>query len=224
MTTKYQLISQLAEHTLKKVSSGRSEWMTYLKSAARLYRYPFHEQILIYAQRPDATACTTFEMWNETFKTRIKSGAKGIALFDDKTEQPRLKHVFDISDTNAMPNIARPYIWQMKPEYEQQVRDVLVNAFGETEPAENFVDFIKMITDNAVQDNGIDYTKDFLQSREGSLLEELMNKTPKRVLTNCFKIRRLYDLERMGLEPRRIMSRKTFSLFLNIIRRKLSPF
>ena len=73
MATKYQLISQLAEHTLKKVSSGGSEWLAYLKSAAHLYRYPFHEQILIYAQRPDATACATFDMWNTNFKMRIKN-------------------------------------------------------------------------------------------------------------------------------------------------------
>lgn len=100
MMTKYQMISALAEYTAKEVVQNEQEWTRYLTTAARLYKYPFNEQMLIYAQRPDATACASLETWNEKMFCWVNRGAKGIALIDTDSVRPRLKYVFDISDVH----------------------------------------------------------------------------------------------------------------------------
>lgn len=96
MITKYQMISYLAEDTAKQIAKNGQEGTKYLTTAARLYKYPFHEQMLIYAQRPDATACASIEIWNEKMNCWVNRGAKGIALLDTESERPRLKYVFDV--------------------------------------------------------------------------------------------------------------------------------
>ena len=100
MLSKYQLISALSERVASDVTRSPVHWMEYLNTASRLYRYPFHEQLLIYAQRPDATACASLELWNNKMGRWVNRGAKGIALIDDSTDLPRLKYVFDVSDTD----------------------------------------------------------------------------------------------------------------------------
>ena len=107
MITKYQMISALAEDTARQVAKNGQEWTSYLTTAARLYKYPFHEQMLIYAQRPDATACASIEIWNEKMNCWVNRGAKGIALLDTERERPMLKYVFDISDVHKARRIGR---------------------------------------------------------------------------------------------------------------------
>ena len=98
--TKYEKISVLARETAKRISANREEWIRYLDVASRLYKYPFEDQILIYAQRPDATACASLEMWNEKMFCWVNRGAKGIALLDGESERPRLRYVFDVTDVH----------------------------------------------------------------------------------------------------------------------------
>lgn len=122
MITKYQMISALAEDTARQVAKNGQEWTSYLTTAARLYKYPFHEQMLIYAQRPDATACASIEIWNEKMNCWVNRGAKGIALLDTERERPRLKYVFDISDVHKARRIGRdPYLWELREEHQETV-------------------------------------------------------------------------------------------------------
>ena len=98
MITKYQEIATLAEKTAGEITKDKQSWMSYLTTAARLYKYPFKEQLLIHAQRPNATACASMKIWNEKMYCWVSKGAKGIALIDEDSKQPRLKYVFDVSD------------------------------------------------------------------------------------------------------------------------------
>ena len=98
--TKYEKISVLAKETARSIGENKESWMNYLDVASRLYKYPFEDQILIYAQRPDATACAPLEMWNEKMFCWVNRGAKGIALIDQESDYPRLRYVFDVSDVH----------------------------------------------------------------------------------------------------------------------------
>ena len=122
MASKYQMITGMYEHTLKNVTKTPSRWTAFLRSACRNYKCRFDEQVLIYAQRPDATAILEVEKWNIQFGRWVNKGAKGIAVFNDEHDgKYRLKHYFDISDTHQS-RFSRPVpIWQMKPEYEAEV-------------------------------------------------------------------------------------------------------
>lgn len=113
--TKYIKISVLARETAKKVCRGREQWIRYLDVASRLYKYPFEDQLLIYAQRPDATACASLEMWNERMFCWVNRGAKGIALIDGESERPKLRYVFDVSDVHKARRIGKdPFIWHLR--------------------------------------------------------------------------------------------------------------
>ena len=117
MAGKYHYISALAEMTAGDIVKNENEWTRFLTTAARLYKYPFNEQMLIYAQRPDATACASLETWNEKMNCWVNRGAKGIALIDTDSERPRLKYVFDVSDVHKARRIGRdPNLWELKEE------------------------------------------------------------------------------------------------------------
>ena len=131
MATRLQVISELAAQAMEQLTRSVDSWRSFLNSAAWLYKYPFHEQVLIYAQRPDAKACAPIELWNSRFKRWVNRGARGIALIDDSGQKPALRYVFDVSDTNTRYDI--PFrLWQAKPEYEIQIIEELENQFGET--------------------------------------------------------------------------------------------
>ena len=134
MITKYQMISMLAEDTAGQIARNGQEWMKYLDTAARLYKYPFNEQMLIYAQRPDASACASLETWNEKMNCWVNRGAKGIALIDTDSERPRLKYVFDVSDVHKARRIGRdPYLWELREEHKDTVLARLEKTYGETD-------------------------------------------------------------------------------------------
>lgn len=121
VSKKYHEISLLAVDIAKQVSKNGEEWMKYLSVAARLYRYSFEDQLLIYAQRPEARACATMETWNEKMFCWVNRGAKGIALFDRENEQPRLKYVFDVSDVHKARGGKDLYLWEMREEHKDVV-------------------------------------------------------------------------------------------------------
>ena len=173
MATKYQFITQLYESVIERVTDTPAEWTAFLRAACRNYKLPFNDQILIYAQRPDATAVLEIEKWNRQFGRWVNKGARGIAVFDDEHNgDSRLKHYFDISDTHES-RFARPVpIWQMSAAVEPEVIESLQNSFGDLEDDSSLASALISAAKNAVDDNLSDYLNELLSCREDSFLEE----------------------------------------------------
>ena len=172
MPTKFQLITELYDQTVQSVTGSYQSWTGFLRAACYNYKCPFDDQILIYAQRPDATAVLEMERWNRRFGRWVNRGAKSIAVFSDDG-QNCLKLYFDVSDTHAS-RFARPLpIWTMQPAFEPEVIETLEATFGDLAEKENLVDAVRSACHNAVADNFTDYLKDLRECREDSLLEEL---------------------------------------------------
>lgn len=125
MPTKLQTFSQLSESTARQITASHTDWTAFLKTAARLYKYPYHEQLMIYAQRPEATACAEYDFWNDRMGRYVRRGSKGIALIDLIGEQPKLRYVFDVSDTGIRERSRSVNLWEYKPEHEQAVTEML---------------------------------------------------------------------------------------------------
>jgi hypothetical protein len=174
MATKYQAVTGLYESTIRDVTKNTAAWTAFLRSACRNYKCRFDEQILIYAQRPDATAVLEIAKWNTQFGRWVNKGATGIAVFDDEHNgNYRLRHYFDISDTHGS-RYERPVpIWQMKPEYESEVTESLENSFGDLDDKPTIAAALISAAKNAVEDNISDYLHDLMYSRDDSFLEEL---------------------------------------------------
>lgn len=172
--TKYQTISALAEYTARNVAQSEDNWKHYLTTAARLYKYPFNEQILIYAQRPDATACASLETWNEKMNCWVNRGAKGIALIDTDSERSRLKYVFDVSDVHKARRIGRdPYLWELKEEHKAPVLAQLEKTYGATDVNMPFEERIMEIADRIGQDYYEELLPELNYVKEGSFLDDL---------------------------------------------------
>ncbi len=174
MATKHQFICGMYESVLGRVTNNPAEWMAFMRSACRNYKCRFDEQILIYAQRPDATAVLEIEKWNRQFGRWVNKNATGIAVFDDNYNgNYRLKHYFDIADTHESQS-ARPVpIWTMEARYEADVIESLENSFGELEDKSTLEAALISVAKNAVDDNLPDYLHELMQCREDSFLEEL---------------------------------------------------
>lgn len=146
-------IRELAEETAGKVSRSPEAWMEYLDTAARLYRYPFADSLLIHAQRPDAAACASMELWNGKMRRWVKRGAKGIALIDDSGRRKRLRYVFDISDTRMVQGSRTPFLWQIKEEQREDIRKFLVEAYWlEGEETESLPGALRALALEATED------------------------------------------------------------------------
>ena len=172
MPTKFQLITELYDQTVQSVTGSYQSWTGFLRAACYNYKCPFDDQILIYAQRPDATAVLEMERWNRQFGRWVNRGAKSIAVFGDDG-QNCLKLYFDVSDTHAS-RFARPLpIWTMHPAFEPEVIETLEATFGNLAEKENLADAVRSACHNAVADNFTDYLQDLRDCREDSLLEEL---------------------------------------------------
>ena len=172
MPTKFQLITELYDQTVQSVTGSYQSWTGFLRAACYNYKCPFDDQILIYAQRPDATAVLEMERWNKRFGRWVNRGAKSIAVFGDDG-QNCLKLYFDVSDTHAS-RFARPLpIWTMHPAFEPEVIETLEATFGNLSEKENLADAVRSACHNAVADNFTDYLQDLRECREDSLLEEL---------------------------------------------------
>lgn len=199
MANKLQSIVTLA----KDITAGLSSpgvWLDYLGTATRIYKYPFHEQLLIYGQRPDATACAYMEIWNKKMGRWVNKHARGIALLDDSGERTKLKYVFDISDTHpGRYHPKKPYLWELTEEHQVPVLEALWNHFGKSEqPQQSFVDSLQSICESVVEDNLLDYqeilkglvsesTLDAAQEREcSSQFQNLVNNSVRfGVLLRC---------------------------------------
>ena len=195
-------MSELAAQTTEQLTQSVDNWTSFLDSAAWLYKYPFHEQVLIHAQRPDATACAPIELWNDTFKRWVNKGAKGIALIDDSGQKPALRYVFDVSDTNTRYNI--PFrLWQTKPEYEAQIIEELQNHFGDTGVEDaDLATTVLGISINAVSDNYRDYYEELLKVADNSALTDMSDDE----ISSTFMLQLMTSvshtvLVRLGIDP-----------------------
>ena len=172
---KYDMISGLAQYTAHDVVRNEDNWKRYLNTASRLYKYPFKDQLLIYAQRPDATACASIEIWNEKMHCWVNRGAKGIALIDDAGyNRSGLKYVFDISDVHKARRIGRfPHLWEMQEAHEERVLDKLESIYGDTDKEAGFIERIREIAGRIAEDCYKELASDMEYLKEGSFLEEL---------------------------------------------------
>ena len=173
MASKFQFITELYRATLAELTGDYESWTGFLRAACYNYKCPFDEQVLIYAQRPNATAVLELEKWNRQFGRWVNAGATGIAVIDEAHGKGRLKHYFDITDTHAT-RISRPVpIWSMEPAYTEPVIETLEATFGTLAGKDSLPDAILSASRNAVADNMQDYLRDLLDCRGGSMLEEL---------------------------------------------------
>lgn len=212
MATKLHIMSELAAQTIQQLTQSVDSWKSFLNSAAWLYKYPFHEQVLIHAQRPDATACASMQLWNSRFGRWVNKDAKGIAVIDDNGDKPRLKYLFDVSDTNARHN-APFQLWHIKPEYEAQVIKDLQNAFGETgSGSEGLSDTMLGTAINAVSNHYSDYCNDFLEAATDGVFADMDDdeRTAAFILQLVTGVSHI-ALVRLGIEPSSVLSEDDYA-------------
>lgn len=174
MANKYQLINEMASETLKEITQNGESWIKFLNTASSNYKYSFNEQVLIYAQKPNATACADIETWNKKLRRWVNKGAKGIALLSMENGRNVLRHVFDISDTHS--GINKDFkLWEVKPSYENGIIETLENSFGNLEVKSNLAEAIYSASINLVEDNYQDYLVDLKEVLDGSLLEGMQD-------------------------------------------------
>ena len=217
MARKYDLISELYRRTAHAVVSNVENWQAFLRCACRNYRLRFDEQLLIYAQRPDATAVLEIERWNDKFGRWVNRGAKGIAVFEDADRsRQRLTHYFDISDTHASRYYRPVPIWTMKPEYTDDVIESLENTFGELENRESLADAVLSAAKNAVEDNIPDYLGDLMYDADDSFLyglsEDMITAMYKKAVTNSVAY---MMMTRLGIDTEPFYEAEDFSVITN---------
>lgn len=171
MPGKYNLTVEMSAQTAKEIASDPSKYMAFLTTAANNYKYSFEDQLLIFAQKPFATACAEIEVWNRLGRW-VNKGTKGITLLVNRDVPYKLRHVFDIADTNSRYG-HEVRLWKMEDRYHEQVIDALENSFGEAEDKSTFINAIVGVAEAVVQDNCSDYLEQLSQVRGNSLLEEL---------------------------------------------------
>ena len=169
MPTKAELYSQLASDTARRLTGNWERWADFLSLAGRLYKYPYSDQLLIYAQRPDATACAEYDVWNNRMNRFVRRGAKGIALLDDSGGTPHLRYVFDVSDTGTRRNSLDPDLWQMDFTFREPVAEMLAKTYGVSDP--NFAQQLANLSGKLVEDYWDNNAQDVRDIVDGSLLE-----------------------------------------------------
>ena len=170
MTNKMQFYAQMAEDAAKKITGSREQWTAFLRTAARLYKYPYHEQLMIFAQRPDATACAEYDLWNDTMRRYVRRGSKGIALIDTSGDRPRLRYVFDVSDTGERRNSRPVQLWQMKEEYREPIMKALEQAFDVSREGQSLESMIYAAAERLAADYWDNYRRQILDIVEESYL------------------------------------------------------
>ena len=215
MPNKFELITKAYSDGCADVIRSPQNWCEFLSSACYNYRLRFDEQLLIFLQRPDATAVLEFDKWNKRFNRKINRNAKGIAVFAD-VERTKIKHYFDISDTNEN-EFSRPVpIWKYKDEYENDVIETLENTFGALSNKNDIVDAVMSAADNAVEDNTIDYIAELPNIKNDSFLEELdddsISTIYRRVIKNSVAF---MVLTRLGINANEYFSREDFEDAVN---------
>ena len=171
MASVLQQYHQLADRMATQITGSYQSWTDFLTTAARLYKYPYHEQLMIYVQRPEATACADYELWNKRMGRYVRRGAKGIALIDHSGDTPKLKYVFDVADTRTTERSRSPYLWDFRPEHEQVVSDSLELQYDIRYPG-SFSDLLEQISSVKVTEYFLAHQQDILDIVDGSYLEQ----------------------------------------------------
>ncbi len=209
MPTKAEQYAQMADSVATRLTGSWQEWAAFLTTAARLYKYSYHEQLMIYAQRPEAIACAEYDLWNDKMGRYIRRSSKGIALVDDSGDTPRLRYVFDIADTGTRPHSRHPYLWSMEQEHTAPVQAMLERRYdigGDSLP-QQLADVAGKLADEFWTDNGAD----ILRIVDGSFLEEYDNLNVAVQFKSAATISITYALmSRCGLEPERYFDHKDF--------------
>ena len=209
MPTKAEMYAQMADKVATQLVGSWQEWTAFLTTAARLYKYPFHEQLMIYAQRPDATACAEYDLWNNRMGRYVRRGSKGIALVDDSGDRPRLRNVFDISDTGAREHSRTPCLWQLDVQHIGPVSAMLERNYGIAGD-----DLAQQLTDVAgklASEYWDEHQQDFRYIVDGSFLEEYDDLNVAVQFKSAATVSIAYALmSRCGLEPERYFQHEDF--------------
>ena len=215
MASKLRLITDLYGETLTEISNNPDEWMSFLECAAMNYKYPFNDQVLIYAQRPQAVACAKIEAWNKQVGRWVNRGAKGIALLSEDNGYTNLRYVFDIADTNS--KYGKSFrLWSVPKPYELDIIESLENKYGELEDKSSLGIAIKSVAKIIVEDNISDYLDDLMFYRESSSLENLSEENVKTLFQNALENSIAFSIiKRCGLDPKQYFSQEDFSTILN---------
>ena len=201
MPSKLQFYTQMADTTARQVTRSFGEWTAFLETMGRLYKYPFHEQLMIFAQKPNATACADYDLWNKQMGRYVRRGSKGIALLDTSGDNPRLKYVFDVSDTGGRENSRRLNLWEYKDEHHDSVIADLENRFG-VSGEKGLADQLEQIASKLVTEYWNDNRRDILGILADSFLEEYDDYNVEVAFRNAATVSTTYALmSRCGLNP-----------------------
>ena len=209
MPTKAEMYAQMAEKVAVQLTGSWQEWAGFLTTAARLYKYPYHEQLMIYAQRPDATACAEYDLWNDRMGRYVRRGSKGIALVDDSGDRPRLRYVFDISDTGTREHSRTPWLWTLNEEHTAPVMAMLERNYDVSggDLAQQLAD----VAAKLAEEYWADHRRDILPIVDGSFLEEYDEYNIEVQFKSAATVSITYALmSRCGLEPEQYFSHEDF--------------
>lgn len=210
MPTKAQAFAQLAEDTATRLTNSLANWTGFLATVGRLYKYPYHEQLMIYAQRPDATACADYEMWNNKMDRFVRRGSTGIALLDPTGDTPKLKYVFDVSDTGGRENSRRPFLWEKQDHHEQPLLEMLKDKFDVN--ADNLSDGFYNIAKELAREYYDNHKEDISYFSENSFLEDYDEDNLRVAFENAATVSIAYTLmKRCGLDTESYFEHEDFS-------------
>ncbi|RHV29308.1 DEAD/DEAH box helicase [Ruminococcus sp. OM05-10BH] len=209
MPTKAEQYAQMADQVARQLTGSWQEWAGFLTTAARLYKYPFHEQLMIYAQRPDATACAEYDLWNNRMGRYVRRGSKGIALVDDSGDRPRLRYVFDISDTGTREHSRTPWLWTMNEEHTAPVMAMLERNYDVS--GSDLPQQLADVAAGLAEEYWTDHRQDILYIVDGSFLEEYDEYNIEVQFKSAAAVSITYALmSRCGLEPEQYFSHEDF--------------
>lgn len=210
MQTKQAYLSELFEDTAGRVTGSLANWTGFLTTVGKLYKYPFHEQLMIYAQRPDATACAEYGLWNDKMNRYVRRGTKGIALIDTTSEHPQIKYVFDVSDTGGRENSRRPFLWEMREHHEQPILEMLQDKFGVS--SNNLLDGFYNIAGTLAKEYYDNHREDIPYLAENSFLEDYDEDNLRIAFENAATVSIAYTLmKRCGLDTESYFEHEDFS-------------
>ena len=209
MPSKTEFYRQMADHVATQLTGSWQEWAGFLTTAARLYKYPFHEQLLIYAQRPDATACAEYDLWNEKMGRYVRRGSKGIALVDDSGDKPRLRYVFDITDTGTREHSRTPWLWKLEEQHRDSVSAMLERTYEVG--GDDLAQQLEAVAGKLAGEYWNEHRQDFLYIVDGSFLEEYDEFNIEVQFKAAATVSISYALmSRCGLEPERYFTHEDF--------------
>lgn len=209
MPSKTEFYRQMANDVATQLTGSWQEWAGFLTTAARLYKYPFHEQLLIYAQRPDATACAEYDLWNEKMGRYVRRGSKGIALVDDSGDRPRLRYVFDIADTGTREHSRTPWLWQLGEQHKDSISAMLERTYEVS--GDDLAQQLERVAEKLAGEYWDEHRKDFLYIVDDSFLEEYDELNIEVQFKAAATVSIAYALmSRCGLEPEHYFTHEDF--------------